>query len=97
MSSSCVHEDFEAHCDVTRVLNGREEAEGGELVAFALDVRVVCAGCGESFGFRGVPCGISANGVPTRSADALELRAWLLSPAELVLAAREGPTGLVAP
>lgn len=94
---SCVHENFEARCDVTRVLDGREESEGGELVAFALEVRIVCTGCGEPFGFRGVPCGVSVNGQPMRSMDALELRAWLVSPAELELAQRDGPAGMTAP
>jgi hypothetical protein len=91
---SCRHENFAASCDVTRVLDG---TEGGDLTAFAFDVRVTCADCGEAFGFRGVPCGVSVNGQPMRSADALELRAWLLSPSELALAERDGPPGIVAP
>lgn len=94
---SCAHENFEAGCDVTRVLDGREESEGGELVAFALEVEVACSDCGARFGFRGVPCGVSLNGSPARSADALTLRAWLVSPAELVLARMEGPAGVTAP
>ena len=89
---SCHHENFTADCDVRRVLDDRE---GGDLTAFALDVRVRCADCGEPFGFRGVPCGVSVVGQPMRSADALELRAWLLSPSERALT--DGPAGLCAP
>lgn len=92
---SCSHEEFRADVDVTRVLNGVPEEDGGELVAFAADIRVTCVRCGEPFGWRGVPCGVSVVGQPMRSADALELRAWLLSPAELALL--NGPAGLVAP
>jgi hypothetical protein len=89
---SCHHENFAASCDVTRVLDGHED---GDLTAFALDLRVACADCGADFGFRGVPCGVSVNGQPMRSADALELRAWLLSPSELALV--DEPAGLRAP
>lgn len=93
--TTCVHPEFRASVDVTRILNDVPEDEGGEAVHFAADVRVECAACGEPFGFRGVPCGVSIVGVPMRSADALELRAWLLSPAELALV--EQPAGVMAP
>lgn len=88
----CDHGEFRADVDVTRVLDDRED---GDVTAYACDVRVSCAECGEPFGFRGVPCGVSVVGQPMRSADALELRAWLLSPSEMQLA--DGPAGLVAP
>lgn len=91
--AGCLHEEFEAHVEVTRVQNGDQGTD--ELIAFGCDIRVRCVECGEPFGFRGVPCGISVNGRPMRSADALELRAWLLSPAEIALL--DGPAGLVAP
>lgn len=94
--TSCAHESFRADAQVGRILNGREEADGGELVAFSCEVRVECADCGQAFGWRGVPCGVSINGQPMRSADALELRAWLLSPSELALL-EGGLAGLFAP
>jgi hypothetical protein len=86
---SCEHPVFEAQVDVTRVLHD------GELVSFAADVRVRCVACGEPFGWRGVECGASVNGPPMRSADGLQLRAWLLSPSEMKLL--NGPAGLVGP
>jgi len=92
---SCSHPEFRAEVEVTRVLNGQDERAGGEVVAFAADVRVKCVACGEPFAWRGVPCGISVNGAPMRSADGLELRAWLVSPAEMALL--DAPAGLVAP
>jgi len=95
MTEACRHESFVVQADVTRVLNDREEIAGGEVVMFACDLRVRCENCGEAFGWRGVPCGTSVAGQPMRSADALELRAWLLSPADLGLAGV--PAGLLAP
>lgn len=91
---SCQHTNFDAACDITRVLDGRPD---GDLTALAIDLRVTCADCGEPFGFRGVPCGVSVVGQPMRSGDALELRVWLLSPAKLALARQHGPAGLTAP
>lgn len=92
--SGCTHEQFEADVNVVRLLDGRE---GGEVCHFVAEVAVRCAGCGADFGFRGVECGASITGSPMRSVDALELRVPLLTPSELVLAARDGLAGLTAP
>lgn len=61
----------------------------------ACDLRVSYTDCGRPFGWGGVPCDISVNGEPMRGADALELRAWLVSPSEFDLI--DGPVGLLAP
>lgn len=93
--SACQHRNFKADAEVTRILNGIDEADGGELVAFVAEMRVACADCGAAFGWRGVPCGITQNGHPTRNATGDTLVAWLLSPSELALA--EPPAGMTAP
>lgn len=87
--SACTHEDFVANVDVHRM------HEEGEVTGFLTEIHVRCADCGEAFGWRGVPCGISVRGAPMRSADATELRAWLLSPADMALA--DGPPGVACP
>lgn len=93
----CNHEQFRVDADVTRILNGATEADGSELVAFACNLRVRCENCSASFAWRSVDCGVSVNGRPMRSADGLELRAWLVSPAELALLDPSVPAGIEAP
>lgn len=78
--SGCEHPDFVAHVDVTRLTDDDEEAH-----AFAADVTVRCAACGAAFGWKGPPIGFSLS-EPRVSADALTLRAPLMSPAEMALA-----------
>lgn len=75
---SCQHEDFEADAKIGRI-TGEDD---GDVVAFIVDLRVRCVGCGAEFGFRGMPPGLKWDG-PTRSPDALEARLPLLSPSEL--------------
>lgn len=75
---ACQHEDFEAEVAVGRI-TGEED---GDVVAFVADVKIQCAECGEPFGFRGMPPGLSWEG-PTRSPNALEARLPLLSPTDL--------------
>jgi hypothetical protein len=78
---ACQHEDFEAHVDVGRIT----PADGADVKCFVAEITVKCKECGQSFGWRGVPPGANYDS-PTRSVDALELRAPMLSPAELALA-----------
>lgn len=77
---SCQHENFESDVAVGRIA----AEEDGDIVIFVADVRVKCVDCGESFGFRGLPPGMSW-GEPTRTVDALEACLPLLSPSDLAL------------
>lgn len=88
--SACKHSDFAVEAEVQPCMDA-----GDTIVAYACDLRIRCVECGEPFGWRGMPCGVSVNGAPMRSADALEMRAWLLSPSEIALTS--GPAGLRAP
>lgn len=73
---SCAHEDFVAHVDVQRIVDGDDKGEpieGADLNALSVDVRVQCAGCGESLVFRGLPIGLSSH-EPRMSPDGTEVR-----------------------
>lgn len=85
----CTHENFAAQVDVNRMM------DEGAITGFLAEIHVTCADCGEPFGWRGVRCGISVHGPPMRNADATELRAWLLSPAEMALVS--GAPGVECP
>lgn len=65
----CQHENHEATVCVRRLL----DSPGGSVISFAAEVRIVCAGCGEIFGFMGLPGG-SHPVLPTCSIDAQEAR-----------------------
>lgn len=89
MPKRCEHPDFAAHVSVDRIVpdlppdeEGRESRPGDEVIAFRATVRVACALCGASLGFR-VPEVGDLPDRPAASPDALELRVPLISPAEL--------------
>ena len=89
--SGCEHPDFVAHVDVSRIVpelpaeeEGRKSRPGDDVVAFRAAVRVACAVCGASLGFR-VPDVGDLPDRPAVSPDALELRVPLIGPAELEL------------
>lgn len=86
---TCEHQDFEARVVVTRL---SDDGTGEGVHAFVADITVRCAVCQEPFGWKGPPVGLSWR-EPRVSADALELRAPLMSPAEMELA---GPLHAVA-
>jgi hypothetical protein len=67
---SCLHEQFECHCDVTRLTAG----EGGPINGYTADIRIKCIECGMPFEFVGVPGGYSHR-QPMCSFDATKLRA----------------------
>ena len=69
----CPHEDFEARVEVNRLLVREADTEPN---AFAADITVNCAGCGERFRWIGVPAGLSG-GHPTCSVDEFTLSAPL--------------------
>lgn len=81
--TGCAHPDFEARVNVTRLSADGDAAS--EVHAFTADITVRCAVCGEPFGWKGPPVGLSSS-EPRVSADALELRAPLMTPAEMLLA-----------
>jgi hypothetical protein len=88
------HENFRADVAVGRLT----PEEGADVRRFVADITVQCVDCDAKFGWRGVPPGVNSDG-PTRSVDALELRAPLLTPTELELKGRlpgltpDPPTG----
>jgi hypothetical protein len=86
--AACEHEQFEAHVDVDRL----SQHEGGEVSSYLATVTIRCVGCGEPFGFRGPPTGLSW-AEPRCSPDARELRLPLMDPAELEL---NGPLSAMA-
>jgi hypothetical protein len=88
---SCQHETFEARVDVGRI-GGGERGDSPEW--FVAEVRVRCVNCGEPFAFKGLPCGVSRT-APMVSADGLEARLPLASPAEVALTDQPGLYGLV--
>lgn len=67
----CPHEDFEARVEVNRLLAREGDVEPN---AFAADITVNCARCGERFRWIGVPAGLSG-GHPACSADEFTLSA----------------------
>jgi hypothetical protein len=69
---ACRHVDFAAEVDVNRLT----DTDGGPVVAYAADIRVQCAACGERFRWVGVPAGASPRR-PMCSVDEFELRAPL--------------------
>ncbi len=69
----CPHENFEALVGVNRLLSGDDSTEPN---AFAADITVNCAGCGERFRWIGVPAGLNG-GHPTVSVDEFTLHAPL--------------------
>jgi hypothetical protein len=66
----CPHEDFNVYTEINRLA----DVEGGPVTAFAADIRIDCANCGEPFRWIGVPAGLSP-GHPMVSVDETELRA----------------------
>lgn len=69
---ACDHPDFLAEVDVNRLT----ATDGGTVQAYAADIRVHCAACGERFRWIGVPAGLSG-ARPTCSVDEAELHAPL--------------------
>lgn len=69
---ACLHENFGAVVEVNRL----SQVEGGPIDAYAADIRVQCADCGEPFRWVGVPAGLSPR-QPMCSVDETELRAPL--------------------
>lgn len=53
---------------------------------YLLELRMLCTDCGQPFGFRGLPCGVSIAGGAMVDPSAQELRVVLYSPSELALA-----------
>lgn len=70
----CPHEDFEARVEVNRLADSEEP--GAEVTAYAADIKVWCAGCGERFRWIGVQAGLDPR-KPMCSVDETELRAPL--------------------
>jgi hypothetical protein len=87
---SCQHEDFQAHVMVGRIGGG----EGGSPEWFVAEVRVHCIHCAKPFAFKGLRCGASQT-EPMVSADGLEARLPLASPAEIALSEQPGLYGLM--
>lgn len=76
----CAHEDFNAFVEVNRLTDPNTDG----IHSFAADVKIECADCGASFGFRCQDVGLLPDR-PAVSPDALELRLPLISPTELEL------------
>lgn len=66
----CEHHDFAANVEVGRIQDG----EGGPVVKYMADVRIVCADCGTPFRFIGLPSGVDYKS-PMVSVNGEELRA----------------------
>lgn len=75
--AECAHENFVSNVSVFRL--SPTDSDTDDPYRFAADLRVNCAECGAAFGFR-APMGLSPGEV-TMSADGLELRVPLVSPA----------------
>lgn len=67
---ACPHMNFKTMARVGRLTDG----DDGEVVAYAVDLKVWCVDCGEQFEWMGLPGGVSPDH-PTVSFDRLELRA----------------------
>jgi hypothetical protein len=67
---ACPHEDFSATVEVNRLTS----TEGGPVTAYAADIRVSCADCGEAFRWIGVKAGLMPDR-PMVSVDESVLRA----------------------
>lgn len=63
---ACVHEDFAAFVDVARIT--ASDGDHIEVVAYAVDLRIDCAVCGEPFRFIGMPAGV----LPARPACSVD-------------------------
>lgn len=78
MSDECVHLDFVANVDISRLYDGLRCDEATERApdSLALDVRAQCAACGKQVRFEG-PIGIAvgSGARPTVSLDGTELHA----------------------
>lgn len=68
----CPHEDFEARVEVNRLTG----TEGGPVDAYAADIKVSCAQCGEPFRWIGLHAGMRGDR-PMVSVDETELHAPL--------------------
>lgn len=79
--SGCQHENFTADVAVARILDG----EGTDPVSYVATVKVSCADCGEPFGFRGPPAGVSWR-EPRCAIDARSIDLPLMDPSEQRLA-----------
>lgn len=77
--SACNHE----HQEVGARVVGLDEGEG--VHRFLAEMSITCADCGEPFGFRGLPCGVSTAGGAYVDPAATELRVVLYSPSDLAL------------
>jgi hypothetical protein len=66
----CPHEDFEVWAEVNRL----SSTEGGPVDAFAADIKINCANCGESFRWIGLEAGLMPSR-PMVSVDETQLRA----------------------
>lgn len=82
---ACEHANHEATVNVFALT----QHEGGETNAWSADIRIGCADCGEAFGFRGVPVGLSPR-FPCASVDTTEIRLPLWAPSQLTLAQMAG-------
>ena len=65
----CIHDNFECHLGVNRLLSDEEM-----LVGYAVDIDIECADCGIPFEFVGLPLGRSP-AHPTSDPFRHELRA----------------------
>jgi hypothetical protein len=70
LAQPCQHENFVAHCDVSRL----SEEEGGPITGYSVTVGVQCTQCKKKFRFRGIPAGLDPD-YPRVSMDGTELRA----------------------
>lgn len=67
---ACSHPDFIAHVEVQRLTRADDDPT---IVAYAADVRIVCAACEEPFRFVGMDAGSSPH-APMCSVDEAEAR-----------------------
>lgn len=69
----CLHEEFEAHCDVVRL----RKVASAEVKAFVLEASVHCSQCGRRFEFLGIPVGLDPDKAGV-SPDRMKLRVPLV-------------------
>ena len=79
MSATCLHENFAATVEVTRITPD----EGGPVKAYDAAITVRCAACEKPFQFVGVEAGLSGER-PMASPDFQELRAPIVPNGEHV-------------
>ncbi len=53
----CPHLNFNVHAEVNRIQKSDEEPD--VIVAYTMDLRVLCRDCGQPFEFFGLPLGFS--------------------------------------